>query len=242
MSPQPPSAFTCLVIDHDDTSVASTPGIHYPAHVEALRQLRPRLAPLSLDDWFRKNFSPGLMGYLVGELAFTPEEVAINHGIWRSFTASRVPAFYPGFLALLAEFRRRGGIVVVVSHSETDKILRDYLADSSLGEPFLPDAIMGWDDDPRLRKPSAYPIHAVMDRFALNSEQVLVLDDLKPGLDMALATGVACAGAGWGHDIAEIRAVMCAHCHWYFHTLQTFSGFLLGGVAPASSVSSALEP
>lgn len=220
--------FACLVIDHDDTSVASTPDIHYPAHVETMRRLRPHLAPISLEGWFQKNFNPGLMGYMVEELGFTPEEVAINNGIWRSFTASRVPAFYPGFLSLLAEHRRRGGLVVVVSHSEADKIIRDYVADRSLGEPFLPDAVIGWHEDPALRKPSAYPIQAVLERFDLRPGQVLVLDDLKPGLDMALSAGVACAGAGWGHDIAEIRSVMSEHCHWYFHTVDAFSRFLLG--------------
>jgi beta-phosphoglucomutase-like phosphatase (HAD superfamily) len=228
MNEAPPSAFTCLVIDHDDTSVASTPSIHHPAHVEALRRLRPGHPPISLEGWFRKNFNPGLMGYLVGELGYTPEEVAVNNAIWRTFTASRIPPFFPGFLALLAKFRQGGGLVVVVSHSETEKIIRDYLADLSLGQPFLPDAVIGWNEDPRLRKPSAYPALAVMERFSLRPEQVLVLDDLKPGLDMALAAGVRCAGAGWGHDIDEIRSVMRACCHWYFETLEAFSRFLFG--------------
>ena len=33
--------FKCLILDHDDTAVASTPAIHYPAHLEAMRVLRP---------------------------------------------------------------------------------------------------------------------------------------------------------------------------------------------------------
>lgn len=227
-----PLMFTCLVIDHDDTSVASTPAIHHPAHVASMRRLRPGIAPISLEGWFRKNFDPGLMGYLVGELGYTPDEVATNTEIWRSFTGTRAAPFFPGFLSLLAEFRRRGGLIAVVSHSETEKIIRDYIADQSLGEPFMPDVIIGWHEDVRLRKPSAYPLQAVMERFGLAPSQLLVLDDLKPGLDMALSAGVSCAGAGWGHDVPEIRTMMSAQCHWYFRTIDAFADFLLGATHP----------
>ena len=33
--------YRCILIDHDDTAVDSTEAVHYPAHVEALRILRP---------------------------------------------------------------------------------------------------------------------------------------------------------------------------------------------------------
>ena len=32
----------CLALDHDDTVVMSSPEIHYPSFVEAMRLLRPR--------------------------------------------------------------------------------------------------------------------------------------------------------------------------------------------------------
>lgn len=220
--------FPCLIVDHDDTSVASTAAIHYPAHVASMRRLRPAMAPIGLEGWFLKNSDPGLMGYLVGELGYNPEEIAANTEIWRSFTSTRTAPFFPGFLALLADFRRQGGRIAVVSHSETEKIIRDYIADTSLGEPFLPDVIIGWQEEARLRKPGVYPVQAVMERFCAAPEQVLVLDDLKPGRDMAIAAGVSCAGAGWGHDVAAIRSVMREQCHWYFRTIEAFRQFLLG--------------
>jgi phosphoglycolate phosphatase/pyrophosphatase PpaX len=181
----------------------------------------------------RKNFDPGLLEYLVGELGFAPDELAENYAIWRSFTAARVPAFFSGFLPLLAEFRRRGGLVVVASHSEEAMIRRDYLVDGnaaegSPGEPFMPDAIYGWTEDPSLRKPAPYPVLDAMERFRLTRDRVLVLDDLKPGVDMALASGVDCAGAGWGYDVPEIREAMRATCLWYFESVDEFAGFLLG--------------
>ena len=33
--------------------------VHYPAHVESLRILRPDLVPVSLEEWFRRNHDPG---------------------------------------------------------------------------------------------------------------------------------------------------------------------------------------
>jgi beta-phosphoglucomutase-like phosphatase (HAD superfamily) len=221
--------YSCLVIDHDDTSVASTRAIHYPAHVEALRRLRPGREPIAFEGWLRKNFDPGLMAYLVGELGFTPEELAENHAVWRGFTGARAPEFFPGFLALLAEFRSRGGLVVVASHSEPAMIERDYRAAAAGGAgAFLPDAVYGWSAEPEFRKPSPYPVLDAMARFGLEPGQVLVLDDLKPGFDMSAAAGVDCAGAGWGYDIPEIRDAMRDSCRWYFETVGDFARFLLG--------------
>ena len=51
--------YKCLVLDHDDTVVNSTATIHYPAFLEALKLLRPGVT-ISLDDYFRENFDPGL--------------------------------------------------------------------------------------------------------------------------------------------------------------------------------------
>jgi len=226
--------FRCLVVDHDDTAVASTEAIHYPAHVEALRRLRPGRAPIGFEGWMRKNFEPGFLNYLVGELGFSPDDLALSFEVWRSFTAARVPPFFPGFLSLLAEYRRRGGLVVVASHSEEAMIRRDYLAGSAApggpapAEPFLPDAIYGWVDDSSLRKPAPYPVLAAIERFRITRDDVLVLDDLKPGVDMAAAAGVACAAAGWGYDVPEIRDAMRACCPWYFGSVSDFAGFLLG--------------
>ncbi|MDP3180037.1 MAG: hypothetical protein Q8M76_19145, partial [Spirochaetaceae bacterium] len=120
--------YRCLVIDHDDTAVMSTPLVHYPAHVEAMRRLRPGTVPVRLDGWMLKNFDPGLLGYLVGELGLSDEELAENYRIWREFTGAAIPSFFPGILGILQEFKSRGGYLVVASHSEVPMIERDYRA------------------------------------------------------------------------------------------------------------------
>ncbi len=219
--------YDALIVDHDDTSVMSTPCIHYPAHLEALKQLRPGREPIDLAGWFLKNQDPGLMGYLVGELGFSREELAMNHAIWRSYTTSRVPVFFPGFIETMVDFRKHGGCIIVISHSEEVIIARDYRAAAMTGPSFFPDAIYGWTDEPELRKPSPRPLLSAMGHFRLDPERVLVLDDLKPGVDMAAAAGVDCAAAGWGHDIPEIRDAMRSICMSYFTRIDDFSEYLL---------------
>jgi beta-phosphoglucomutase-like phosphatase (HAD superfamily) len=208
--------YRCLVADHDDTSVISTADIHYPAHVEAMRRLRPGVEPVGLEGFLRKNFDPGLVSFLSEELGWSRAEIEASYRVWREFTASRVPAFFPGILETYAEYRGRGGILVVVSHSEVEMIERDYRAAGvEAGAAAMPDLIFGWDEDPAKRKPHPYPLLAAMARFGLAKEEVLVLDDLKPGADMAASAGVDFAAVGWGHAIPEIREAMRPLCRFY---------------------------
>ena len=53
--------YKCLVLDHDDTVVNSTASIHYPAFLEALKILRPGVEPLTLEEYFKEKFDPGLI-------------------------------------------------------------------------------------------------------------------------------------------------------------------------------------
>lgn len=219
--------YRCLIIDHDDTAVNSTAVIHYPAHIEVLKTLRPNLRPISLDEWFLKNFHPGIMTYLTEELCFNDEEIQIEYGIWREFTTKRVPQFYPGFIEALQEYRRKGGFVAVVSHSEKDIIERDYRCCGE-NRSFLPDIIFGWDYDEQRRKPSSYPVEEVLNCFKLAPSEALILDDLKPGVIMARAVGIDVVASGWGHSIPGIRKYMAEHCIAFFERVADFRRFILG--------------
>ncbi len=218
------ASYRCLVVDHDDTSVMSTPCIHYPAHVEALRRLRPGREPVSLESYFRKNFDPGLIPFLSEELGMNRAEIEESYHVWREFTTTRVPEFFPGLLEIFSEYKSLGGILVVVSHSEAEMIERDYRQAGHRafagGEMLLPDRIFGWDEDPERRKPHPYPLLETMARFGLEKNELLVVDDLKPGADMAAAAGVAFAAAGWGHSIPEIREAMQGICRYYFESIE----------------------
>lgn len=214
--------YRCLILDHDDTAVNSSATIHHPAHLASMELLRPGRPRLSLDDWFRRNFHPGIMAFLRDEVGLTDQELAQEHAVWRRFTTSVTPSFYPGFLAALGAYRAAGGLVTVVSHSEAD-VIRAHYGDFAL------DAVHGWDDDPARRKPSAWPVEQILARFGLEPEQALVVDDLKPGVLMAQAAGVPCAAAGWGHRIPEIERYMRSSCVAYLESVEQLAAFVLQG-------------
>lgn len=190
-----------------------------------MQVLRPQVRPIDLEGWFLKNFDPGIMTFLREELALSEQELQVEHRIWRAFTTGTIPEFFPGFVETLQAFRRRGGIVTVVSHSERDVILKAY--GSALGgRGFIPDLVFGWDYEESRRKPSPWPVHQILKRFALEPAEVLIVDDLKPGVLMSRAAGVPVAGAGWAHSIAPIRRYMRESCDVFFETVEAFRQFL----------------
>ena len=216
--------YRCLILDHDDTAVKSTPDIHYPSFVEALKVLRPEAEPLSFEDFVSYCFDPGFLGLCKDILKFSDDEQEYQYKIWSSYTKAKSPDFYEGFTELLKEYKNLGGIICVVSHSESKQITRDYMLNCN----FTPDLIFGWDLEEHQRKPNPYPVLEIMKRFKLDAQDVLVVDDLKPGLDMARSCNAAFAGAGWSHIIPEIKNYMKKSSDYYFSTVESFKEFVLG--------------
>jgi len=211
--------YKCLILDHDDTAVDSTRSVHFPAHLESMRILRPQERGMTLEDWLLKNFSPGVMTYLRDELGMNETELEEEYKIWRHFNETLTPDFFDGFRELLMDFRERGGIVTVVSHSEADIIERHY-RNNGHSAAVMPDLIFGWDIDPQKRKPRPYPVLQILKTFGLEPEEALIVDDLKPGVLMGQATGVPVAAAGWSHQIPEIRRFMQDNCIAYLESVD----------------------
>lgn len=215
--------YACLVLDHDDTVVNSTAMIHYPSFLAYLKLVRPN-AHYTLEEYFRKNFDPGIMPLFTDELGFSEQELHEEFLFWQEYLRTRVPRVYDGMREILLRHRARGGKIAVISHSVSDGILRDY-AENDLPTP---DLVYGWELPPEQRKPNAWPLEAVMRELSLPREQLLVVDDLKPGYDMARACGVDFATAGWANDVPEIESFMRAHCKYYFKTVAELDKFLEG--------------
>lgn len=215
--------YACLVLDHDDTVVNSTAMIHYPSFLAYLKLVRPN-AHYTLEDYFRKNFDPGIMPLFTDELGFSEQELHEEFLFWQEYLRTRVPRVYDGMREILLRHRARGGKIAVISHSVSDGILRDY-AENDLPTP---DLVYGWEFPPEQRKPNAWPLEAVMRELSLPREQLLVVDDLKPGYDMARVCGVDFAAAGWANDVPEIESFMRAHCKYYFKTVAELDKFLEG--------------
>ena len=215
--------YKCLVLDHDDTVVHSTPDIHYPSFVEALKTLRPDNELLSLEDFVHYCFNPGFSALCSDIMGFSDDEQAVQYQIWLHHVQSCTPSFFPGMPELLNAYKARDGIICVVSHSEKQQILRDYNTHCNVE----PDMIFGWELDASKRKPSPYPLEKIMSSFRLKPEDMLMVDDLKPGLDMARSCGVDFAGAGWSHSIREIADYMRTHGDYYFESVELFRAFMM---------------
>ena len=213
--------FQCLVMDHDDTTVNSTATIHFPSFLAYLEQVRPGLH-YTLDDYFRKNFDPGVMALFTGELGFSDEELEGEFRFWQDWVRTRVPKAYPGIREILQRHRDAGGKIAVVSHSMRENIERDY-RENGLPEP---DLIFGWEQPPERRKPEAWPLQQIMKTFSLPPEELLMVDDLKPGYDMARRCGVPFAAAGWANDIPEIEQFMRRNCDFYCKTVADLDRLL----------------
>ena len=196
--------YRCLVLDHDDTVVNSTATIHYPAFVAAMKELRPGWPMPSLEDYFRLNFNPGFMPYLTDVLHFTEEEEKREFNIWQSFVRATVPPVFPGMARLIRRQKAEGGYICVISHSVDVNIRRDY-RENGLEEP---DLVFGWERPREQRKPSPWGVEEILRRLPVERKDILVVDDLRPGQEMADAAGVAFAAALWAHRIPEIHEEM----------------------------------
>ena len=213
--------FRCLVFDHDDTTVNSTATIHHPCFVQYLKEFFPG-RQCSLEEYFLKNFSPGFIPMCREEYGMDDSMIEQEGKYWRAYVQSRIPEAYAGIREIMEEQKRHGGFIAVISHSYRDNILRDYAA-NSLPEP---DIVFGWEMPLEKRKPSPWPLQQVMKRLSLRPDELLIIDDLKPGYDMATACRVPFAAVGWANDIPMIEQFMRKNCDLYFKKVSDLAGYL----------------
>ena len=85
----------CLVMDHDDTTVNSTATIHFPSFCAYLQLVRPQ-AHYTLEEYFRKNFDPGILRSLPGSLGSPTRSWKANSASGRTGCARACRKAYPG--------------------------------------------------------------------------------------------------------------------------------------------------
>ena len=213
--------YPCLVVDHDDTVVNSTATVHYPCFVQYAREYFPDYR-CTLEDYFIKNFDPGVVAFFRDDVGMTDAQMKHEQAYWNEYVQDHVPQAYDGMREILWEQKRRGGLLCVVSHSYSQNILRDY-RENDLP---VPDMVFGWEYPPEKRKPKPDAMFEIMERLQLKPGELLMLDDLKPGLDMARACGVPFAAAGWANDSPRIERFMRENCDLYFKTVPELRSFL----------------
>lgn len=216
--------YKCLCLDHDDTVVASTEAIHYPSFIAYLHDYKPELEDkYSFEEFILKNFDPGVLEFFHGEIGLSDAELAEEDKYWRDFVATRIPTAYSGIAEIISEFQNKGGIVAVASHSYEMYIRRDYEHNSLA----VPDAIYGWDLPREKRKPSPFTVLDICERYGIKPSEVLVVDDLKPGYDMARAAGADFACAGWAYHVPEIESFMRKNCDYYLSSIDELKRLVL---------------
>lgn len=217
--------YKCLVLDHDDTVVNSTATIHYPCFEQYLVDKKPHLVgKFDLPTFFEKNFDPGVLEFFSGDVGLTEQEMEEEEVYWRDFVNNHIPTAYAGMKEILERFLAEGGIIAVASHSLSHYIERDYKEN---GLP-MPSIIYGWELPKHQRKPAPYPLLDLMERYGLSPSEMLMVDDLKPGFDMARAAGVPFAAAGWAHNIEKISSFMRRHCDFYLPSVEALSELIFG--------------
>lgn len=215
--------YQCIILDHDDTAVDSTGYIHYPVFVQALKELRPNEPLLSLTQFVDYCFNPGFASLCRDIEQFSPAEMQRQQVIWRQYNQALTAQFFPNFPQLVRDFKARGGKVTVISQSDASKIESDYLTTCH----FKPDIVYGWDAGVGKRKPAAYPVQQILQRLQLAPEAALIVDDSRPGLEMAAKCGVPFAAAGWAPKTPKIKNWMKNHANLYFLQVEQLAAFLL---------------
>ena len=215
--------YKCLILDHDDTVVNSTATIHYPSFVAYLKEYRPeRVKNYTLEDFIAKNFNPGIVSLFRDELELNDTETDEEQKFWERFVTTVIPKAYSGLSDILKKFREKGGIIAVSSHSMSRFILRDY-KENGLPEP---DIVFGWDLPRELRKPNIYTVEHLIEKYGFDKSEILMVDDLKPGYDMARKGGIDFAAAAWGYSVPEISDFMKSHSDYYLESTDSLSKIL----------------
>lgn len=187
--------YKCLILDHDDTVVNSSKSIHFPAFQDTLSQLRPNSEPLTFDEFNHHCFVYGFNHLCEVKYGFSKDEMRIEYNIWKNHTRNKQAPPFDGWSEILRNFKARGGIIIVVSYSESAEISRDYLDHFGL----LPDRIYGYDAGPENIKPHIKPILDTLYDFNLKPEDICVIDDMPVGLAMAQNANVSFIWAKWAH-------------------------------------------
>lgn len=214
--------YPCLVLDHDDTVVQSESTVNYPFFCYILDVYRPG-TKITLEEYVHGCCHYGFADMCRKWYNFTDQELVDEYQAWQDYIKDHIPAPFPGIDSIIRRQKEEGGLICVISHSCNNNITRDYTAHFGI----LPDDIFGWDYPEEQRKPNPWPLKRIMEKYDLNPDQLLVVDDMKPAWEMARKAGVPIAFAAWGRkDYPEIMAEMTNLCDHSFYSAQELENFL----------------
>ena len=213
--------YRCLVLDHDDTTVDSTRSVNYPQFREALTHFRPDMT-MSEEEYILHCFDPGFYEMCRHILRYSDEEMAEHLQMWKNYHKGHHPSFFSGMPEIIHKQKSEGGLICVVSHSTIDVIQATY----KYHNVPMPDLIFGAEQPIEHCKPNPWPMKQIMVHYNLAPEEILMVDDMPQGGQMAHACGVKFACAAWYGMLPQIEQQIKNRCDYFFSTVQDFSDFL----------------
>lgn len=214
--------YPCLVLDHDDTVVQTEKAMAYPFFKAFIERIRPGRT-VTYQEYVRGCSTMVFADMCRTLWQFTEDELKEEYVTWKAFTRENIPPLCPGIERIVQRQKEEGGLVCVASLSTEEVILRDY----SRHFGFIPDVVYDYDLPVDKRKPNPYPLQDIMERFHLRPEEILMVDDMKLGWDMASRVGVPTAFAGWSkEELPEMARKMRSVFDYSFNSTDTLYRFL----------------
>ena len=212
----------CLIVDHDDTIVQSERAIGYPYFRDYLEKIRPGVN-LGFREYVHACHNTVFPDMCRANWQFTDAEMKEEYTLWQEYCAKNIPPIFPGVDDLIRRQKAEGGLVCVVSLSSHANITRDY--ETHFG--FQPDAIYACELPRERRKPHPWPLLDIMERFHLKPEEMLMVDDMLLGVEMARKAGVKTVYAAWSkQDFPELMDEMKKVCDYSFDSTKELEQFL----------------
>lgn len=216
--------YKCLVLDHDDTVVQTEKTIGYPYFRDYVERIRPGMT-LSFAEYVHDCNNMVFADMCRARWNMTEEELTEEYLGWKDYSRKNIPEVCPGIGDVIRRQKEMGGLVCVSSLSTSEIIERDFLHHFG----FLPDAIYDYDLPVHQRKPNTYALTDLLERFHLKPQDILMVDDMKLGWQMAKAVGADTAFAGWSKtDFPALMEEMQGICDYSFHCAKDLEKFLFG--------------
>lgn len=216
--------YKCLVLDHDDTVVQTEKTIGYPYFRDYVERIRPGMT-LSFAEYVHDCNNMVFADMCRARWNMTEEELTEEYLGWKDYSRKNIPEVCPGIGDVIRRQKEMGGLVCVSSLSTSEIIERDFLHHFGC----LPDAIYDYDLPVHQRKPNTYALTDLLERFQLKPQDILMVDDMKLGWQMAKAVGADTAFAGWSKtDFPALMEEMQGICDYSFHCAKDLEKFLFG--------------
>lgn len=216
--------YKCLVLDHDDTIVQTERAIGFPYFKSYIERIRPGKT-LTFEEYIHDCNNMVFVEMCKERWQFTDAESQEEYLGWKQYCLDHIPPLCQGVANIIQKQKELGGLVCVSSLSTAEIIRRDFM--HHIG--FCPDAIYDNDLPSQRRKPNPYALVDIMQKFDLNEGEILVIDDMKLGWQMASACNIKFAFAGWSRpEFPEISKEMEAISDYAFYHADSLYEFLFG--------------